>query len=350
MTFLLKTFRALLLVTAILTTTALLLGYFGSVHPSLDSLAHFRLHLAAVTALAGLLLMLSRRKAVGVLFALAAAIPLVVHMDYFGGKSPAEIIGSIQGMNPQQLTGKSYRLKANSSAAPRYRMMHANLRFDTSDTKDFLRLVGEAKPDVLTLNEVSAVWLPVVEILKASYPQQLVCDAPSKIGGVAILSKRPFVGDATNGCTNNGVLALQHVDFGGRVATVGTVHLLWPWPHRQPQQITEMREQLRAAGDAGRPVLVAGDLNAAPWSHAAKRLAAFLNAEVVTVPWGGWVYHTALDEYAWLGLPIDNVFAQGVAISSATRGRAFGSDHLPVIVEFSVEDVSEPERQTVLAN
>jgi endonuclease/exonuclease/phosphatase (EEP) superfamily protein YafD len=68
------------------------------------------------------------------------------------------------------------------------------------------------------------------------------------------------------------------------------------------------------------------------------------------VPWGGWIYHDFPDSFAWLGLPIDNVFVQSIAVSSAARGRAFGSDHLPVMVEFSVSDISVPERQTVLAD
>jgi endonuclease/exonuclease/phosphatase (EEP) superfamily protein YafD len=294
--------------------------------------------------------MLVRRKALGFLFILAAGIPLIVHMEHFGGKSPGDVVALIRERLPEDIAGKSDRLKVDADAVPRYKLMHANLHFDLPDPKEFLRLVGEAKPDVLTLNEVSDIWMPAVETLKASYPQQLVCTASDKIGSVAILSKRPFSGDPLNGCTHDGVLALQKVDFGGRTVMIGATHLLWPWPHEQPQQITEMRERLRAAGDAEGPLLFAGDLNAAPWSYEAKRIAAFLNADTVTIPWGGWVYETVPEKYAWLGLPIDNVFAKGVTISSAVRGREFGSDHLPVLVEFSLEDVTEGERETVLAN
>jgi endonuclease/exonuclease/phosphatase (EEP) superfamily protein YafD len=153
-----------------------------------------------------------------------------------------------------------------------------------------------------------------------------------------------------NGCTDKGVLALQQIDFGGKLVTVGSVHLLWPWPQLQPQQITGMRERLRLAGESGRPLIFAGDLNAAAWSHAAKRIASFLNAAPVIVPWGGWVYQAVPDEYAWLGLPIDNVFVRDIAVSSGVRGRAFGSDHLPVVIEFSVEDAVKKDIKTVLAD
>jgi endonuclease/exonuclease/phosphatase (EEP) superfamily protein YafD len=342
--------RAIFLLLAILSATALLLGYFGSVHASLDSFAHFRLHLAALTVLAGLLLMLVRRKAIGFLFVLAALIPLGVHIEYFSGRSPGELVGLVREMLPEDVAGKSDRLASDADTAPRYRLLHANLRFDNREPKEFLRLVGETTPDVMTLNEVSEIWLPIVETLKASYPNQLVCITTNKIGGVAILSKRPFAGDAINGCTDRGVLALQQVDFGGRIVTVGSVHLLWPWPHGQSQQITGMRERMRLAGESGRPLVFAGDLNAAPWSHTAKRIASFLNAAPVIVPWGGWIYQTVPDDYAWAGLAIDNVFVRDIGISNAVRGRPFGSDHLPVLIEFSVLDKVEKETKTVLAN
>ena len=132
------------------------------------------------------------------------------------------------------------------------------MRFDNGDTKGFLRLAGEAGADVMTLNEVSRAWLPALETLKGSYPNQLICPTDSGMGGVAILSKRPFIDHAENGCSNGGALALQHVDFGGRETVLGAAYLNWPWPHGQARQITEMRERLRANAKDGLPLIFAG--------------------------------------------------------------------------------------------
>jgi endonuclease/exonuclease/phosphatase (EEP) superfamily protein YafD len=164
------------------------------------------------------------------------------------------------------------------------------------------------------------------------------------------VSKRPFLDDALNGCSNDGVLALQRIDFGGREVLIGAAHLHWPWPSPQAQQITQMRDRLRKAGDASGGLVFAGDLNAAPWSHSAERIANFLNAQPVTLPWGSWVYHTLPADYAWLGLPLDNVFARGVTVTSAKRGVPFGSDHLPALVEFEITETPEQGTKTVLAN
>ena len=44
------------------------------------------------------------------------------------------------------------------------------------------------------------------------------------------------------------------------------------------------------------------------------------------------------------GLPIDQVFAKGdVVVISATTLEAVGSDHLPVLVEFSLLGGTEPD-------
>ena len=67
-----------------------LFGYFGSVHPSLDSLAHFRLHLAVIAAAGGLLLALSRRKAIGFLVIFSALFALSFHTGHIPDRRPAE--------------------------------------------------------------------------------------------------------------------------------------------------------------------------------------------------------------------------------------------------------------------
>ena len=332
-----KFIRALFYLLALPALAGVLFGYFGSVHASLDSLAHFRLHLAVIAALAGLLLMLVRRKAAGFLVILSALTSLVFHVDDLGGKSAWQMVSQVRGLLPEELGLKPAALAVPEPAGPRYTLLHANLRFDNEDAKGFLRLAGEVNADVMTLNEVSRQWLPALETLRAAYPNQLICSADSVIGGVAVLSKRPFVENAENGCSNGGVLALQHIDFGGREAIVGVAHLLWPWPLGQPQQIGEMRDRLRASAKTGLPLIFAGDLNAVRWSHSAKRIASFLGARRVPVAGGTWLHHSApVDYISWFGLPIDNVMARGISVTSAQTLPPFGSDHLAVRAEFAI--------------
>jgi hypothetical protein len=57
-----KFLRAFLYLVTLPAIMGVLFGYFGSVHPSLDSLAHFRLHLAVIAGTGGLFMMLVQRK------------------------------------------------------------------------------------------------------------------------------------------------------------------------------------------------------------------------------------------------------------------------------------------------
>jgi endonuclease/exonuclease/phosphatase (EEP) superfamily protein YafD len=347
--------RALLYLITLPALAGVLFGYFGSVHPSFDSLAHFRLHLAVIAALGGLLLMLVRRKAIGFLAIFSALFSLAFHTDQFldlaAGKYGARIGNQIQALIGDRIGVRLAEAVLPAPAAPRYTLLQANLRFDNVETKEFLRLAGKVSADVMTLNEVSRQWLPALETLRAAYPNQLICSADSVIGGVAILSKRPFVENAENGCSNNGVLALQHVDFGGREAVVGAAHLKWPWPHGQSAQISGMRERLRGNAKGGLPLIFAGDLNAVRWSYSVRRLGFLLDAKRLTIPGGSWLYHTIPSRYTQrFGLPIDNVLKRRIEVTEIGTMPPFGSDHLAVRAEFVLPDKAEKSVGAAPAN
>jgi endonuclease/exonuclease/phosphatase (EEP) superfamily protein YafD len=347
-----KFLRALLYLITLTALAGVLFGYFGSVHPSLDALSHFRLHLAVIAAAGGLLLMLVRRKAAGFLFVFSALFALAFHIDQFGDPLGSPLARQMEG-RLQTLIGDRIGVKLPVRAepraeGPRYTLLYANLWHDNAEVKEFLRLAGEVNADLMTLNEVSAQWRPALETLRSAYPNQLVCDDHSIYGGLAILSKRPFVESAENGCSNEGALALQHVDFGGREAVVGTAHLFWPWPHGQARQIGEMRERLRDNAKSGLPLIFAGDLNAVRWSHSIRRIASFLDAKRLTVPGGSWLYHTIPSRYIQrFGLPIDNVLTRGIEVTKVETLPPFGSDHLPVRAEFALP--LKPEKGSVAA-
>ena len=307
------------IVLGLLICIPLLLGYFGSVHPAFDSMSNFRLHLAAALAVCAIMLLLMLRWVSGFVLAIPALAVLAAHWQQLG----------ILPQSAQQ-------------AASGYTLLHANLRFDNPSPKEFIRLVGEVRPDVLVLNEVSAAWRGHIEALKHLYPNQLLCDADSKIGGVAVLSSRPFIAGGEAGCTNSGALAFQTVDFGGRDVMVGAAHLLWPWPHKQPLQLTDMRERMKEVGRRETPLVFASDMNAVRWSHSARRVSSFLQAAPLVIPGGTWLYHTVpADLISKLGLPIDNVFTRSVEVVSVGTLRPFGSDHLPVLVRFSLTRKSD---------
>src|SRR5262249_7173579 len=166
-------------------------------------------------------------------------------------------------------------------------------------------------------------------------------DAPNRIGGNAVLSRRPFVGEAPGRCQNKGSLAVADVDFGGRTLQVAALHLGWPWPSEQPSQLEQLRPDLAALGNTA---LLAGDLNAATWSATVRRVERDAGLTHVAGIGPTWLDRRLPDVLRpYVGLPIDQVFSKGdVAILSVRTLDSVGSDHLPVLVEFALAGSKPP--------
>lgn len=315
----------ILLSAATMVSLPLIAGFFGTAHPALDSLAHFRLHLAAALFLLSLPLIAIRGSrltgALGLAFAMAAtattgALPLAERFGPYATQAP----------------------KPDGQAV--YRLMHMNLRFDNPETGKVLSLVGRYRPDVITFNEVSASWRERLKPLEATYPHRIVCNLPGHGGGVAILSLRPLAPGSEGACVDGGTFALARVDFGGREATVATVHLHWPWPFSQAAQAERLRPALRALPDA---TVLAGDFNATPWSAMVRGVAA-VGGMTTVGPFGPtWIHRKLPSAALFAGLPIDNVLTKdGITVHSATRLAPAGSDHVPLFIEFSIRPPSAP--------
>ena len=311
----------LLLLCGAMVLAALIGGHLNGLHPALDSLSHFRLHLAVVgVALAFLLALL--RNLLG-----AAALGVISFLSF--------------GLTvwPSVAANK----QATAADGPTYRLVQANLRFDNRTPEAFLRLVAQARPDVITLQEVSDVWLPKLQAINAAYPHQLVCPGTNRVGGVAILSRRPFAQRGISTCANAGALAVQSVDFNGTIVTVTSVHLKWPWPHGQAQQLAAMEAQFREIKAAEAPTLIGGDLNATPWSQTAGSIANATATQILLQWRGTWLLPVLPD--AWVtfaGLPIDNILSGGLTLQSAKTLHNIGSDHRPLLIEFTLLPNEEP--------
>ena len=87
-----------------------------------------------------------------------------------------------------------------------------------------------------------------------------------------------------------------------------------------------------------------------PWSHAARRRAAAADARILRGAGPTWLDRrlpAAL--IGWIGLPIDNIMVKGrVTAGEPATLEDVGSDHLPVMLEFSVAPPAKPV-ETVVA-
>lgn len=329
--------RAILVALALLLPVAisvpLVAGFLGAWHPALDSFAHFRAHLApalVVAALPALFVPGIRRVGMAALLFGAAALASTVPGVALPGISPVSA---------------AFQAKDEKSAV--YRLLQLNLRFDNRTPEKVLSLVGRLSPDVITLNEVSRYWTPKLALLEKAYPYRILCAIDSNVGATAVLSRRPFADGTQTACHVEGSMSTATIDFGGRPVAVAALHLEWPWPFEQPQQIGRMAPHLAALGPTA---LVAGDLNAAPWSHAVRRVAAAGGLTRAPAAGPTWLWRRLPVAFRpWIGLTIDHVFAKGgIAVHSVTIAEPVGSDHAPLLVEFSLPAAADSEADKAL--
>lgn len=318
---------------AILLSLPLVGGFFGRLHPAFDSLAHFRMHLAIALIVVAIPLLFTRTfRWNGIL---AAAL---------GAGTVLTVTGTalLPGLGPVQA---SYEPKDELS--PVYKLMQINLRYDNPEPGKVLSLIGRVRPDVVTLNEASEMWKAKLALLSSAYPYSVICSIDNHAGGVAILSLRPFAQGTEGKCLEGGTFATAIVDLGGRSVEVGTLHLHWPWPFDQADQIDSIAPLLSEMPDTS---ILAGDLNAAPWSAASARIADAAGMTAAGPDRPTWLYHRLPKFLRFAGLPIDRIFAGGdVLVHSVEPLEDVGSDHLPILTEFSLkpaEPTDNPQTAT----
>jgi endonuclease/exonuclease/phosphatase (EEP) superfamily protein YafD len=314
-------------------SVALVAGFFGTLHPAFDSFAHFRVHLAVLMALCALPLLATSfrlQAATALLFAVAAfattsndlSVPRLwpVQAAYEAEAGDEAVHPGDQAVYPGDQTV--------------YRLLQMNLRFDNSTPEKVLSLIGRTQPDVITLDEVSDMWKAKLGLLASAYPYRILCPYPNGVFGVALLSRRPFAAGTQPRCDGHDAMAIATVDFGGTDVDVAAVHLTWPWPRNQSRQIGELSGEFASLDETS---IMACDCNAVPWSAAVRRVADLGKLTVAPSPGPTWLPINLPEFLRFAGLPIDLAFSKGaVLIHSVSRLENTGSDHLPLMLEFSL--------------
>jgi endonuclease/exonuclease/phosphatase (EEP) superfamily protein YafD len=330
-----KLLRLAVLALPVAVSLPLVAGFFGAWHPAFDSFAHFRMHLAVATAISALpALFIGYWKEAGLSIAMGlGAFATTVNFPAI------PVLGQVSAAS-----------ESNAQAQATYRLLHVNARFDNATPEKLLSLIGRTRPDIVALNEVSVAWLAQLKRITAAYPYHVFCEPRSLVGPAAILSRRPFVAGTEGACHESGAMASAEINLGGRTVSVAALHLRWPWPFRQARQIDRLTDPLSGLGDSA---IAAGDLNATPWSHAVARVAEAGELTRVSGSTPTWLSRRLPASWRqWIGLPIDHVFKKGaIAVHSVRTLEDVGSDHAPLLVEFSLVatvPATEQESTTVL--
>ncbi|MCX6879516.1 MAG: endonuclease/exonuclease/phosphatase family protein [Verrucomicrobia bacterium] len=208
-----------------------------------------------------------------------------------------------------------------------FNVLHKNKRY-----ADTVSWVQATDPDIAFFPEATKAWEAGLAPLKATMPHSIV-HARWDNFGLAVFSKHPIVEQSLVPSTAVGVVMLQvtlEID-GRRVVFVG-VHPASPLSAAYSRDRDEVLQDLaKRLNHETRPMIVAGDFNATPWSHAMQPL---FDADLRDTMLGRGFSATWRRGLPLVAIPIDHILVGG-RISTAKRwtGPDLGSDHRPIVAE-----------------
>lgn len=214
------------------------------------------------------------------------------------------------------------------------RLFVSNVYSGNRHPRRLLALVRKENPDVIGLIEVDSWWLRRLKPLREAYPYHY--EVPDEhYAGLALYSRvpiedvRPFAlpGErshaiaATLRCADGDVeLVLAHP-----MSPIGAEYIA-----KRNAQVAAI---VRDAGVARTPLVLAGDLNLTMWNDAYRPLEDVAKLSNARQGHGIGPTWPALGPF---GVPIDHVLGSpGVRLRNFRVLPGIGSDHFPVIAEFS---------------
>ncbi len=216
----------------------------------------------------------------------------------------------------------SRMLPAFAGEGPSLAVVAANVNLANRDPAPLAAWLRAQPADVVMLTELTPAYADALaNALADVYPHRAFAPDASAFG-IGLLSRRPLARierrDSVDGIPSLGA----DIALDGTVVRVVAVH---PMPPMAPHWHEERDRLLRmlAGGAAATPMVVAGDLNATPWSTALAGAArgGLFRATGSAPTWPG----------RHIGIPIDHVLASAHWRRGETaRGPDIGSDHLPV--------------------
>lgn len=229
------------------------------------------------------------------------------------------------------LVTASKPLAPTGTGTPALTVIAANVHAGNRDPAPLVTWLRATPADVVVISELTPAYADALQRqLGDNYPYREFSPDDSPFGiGIMARKKLDQVRRMQYG---RGQVIMVQVIVGQRATRVIAAH---PMPPLAPGWQAERNALLKRIADtADTPVILAGDLNATPWSSAlidAERggLRRTTSLAPTWPRWGAGVF----------GIPIDHVLASGHwRGGKATRGPDIGSDHYPVRVELHWAD------------
>jgi len=323
-----NTLRGILYILLFFLILCFILGFLNMLHPLLDSLSHFRVYFLFLILIILLLVSFFHEKRITLIYFGF----IIMGLYYFYWL-----------LQPFQVTSMDMN-KTNHLKHLQFNLNFKNHR--VSDLKEFLK---ENSIDIVTLQEVTSKHQKILEEMqyepftiefskdypyvsrkKGAYPYQQYCEFQS-VGGLAILSKYPINQEKSICMKGEGLLSSQLIIHGQRINVV-SLHLYWPFPYSQAEQVAKIKEVFR---HVKAPLLIAGDFNAVSWSHSVKEIEEASSTQVVNGLRWSIDLKKDLPFIPFMKLSIDHtLLSSEFEVNNIYVVKDFGSDHFPILTKF----------------
>jgi len=221
----------------------------------------------------------------------------------------------------------------------RHRVMLININSESGQARLIMEAIRAEDPEIVVLEEVTASWMRVLSGLTNRLPYWVASPRRDNFG-VALFSKYPLL-------TKN-ILFLGEAQVPSILASVKMddhaleIMATHPLPPVGSEYASLRNEQLDRIADCikGRsPLLLLGDLNVTPWSPYFQR---FIEQSGLHDSANGFGFQPSWPtHFSLLGIPIDHcLHSREIYITNRRVGPNVGSDHFPVIIDFSLRDSS----------
>jgi endonuclease/exonuclease/phosphatase (EEP) superfamily protein YafD len=219
--------------------------------------------------------------------------------------------------------------------AAHVRLYTANVYYENTDVARMRHSIVEADADIVVLVELGQGAAGEVDELLEGYPHRTTSTQPDRTRGPAhsvIASRYPLTPTPTTADMLHDIAAVVQTPI-GPVNIVG-VHLTRPWPFEfQHGQIIQTMDLAKLRHTLTGPVVVTGDFN----SVSSARIGRQVRDEVGLHPAPGVAGTWPADLPPIFGITIDQVYrSPELTFTSRSLGRANGSDHRPIITEFTL--------------
>ena len=206
-----------------------------------------------------------------------------------------------------------------------------NVLTANKDHQAVLDLITKENPDHITLTEVNSRWSDQIEnALSKSYPY--VATKPrSDNFGIMFLSKKKFEFEIIDA---HGIPVIKSI-FPAK--TILSIHPLPPINASYFEQRNKLLANIKNWIDEDENNIVCGDFNTVPWSPYFKDMAEENKLRSCNNGFG--VQTTWPTNLPFLRIPIDHcMISENGFVQSFKRLSSVGSDHFPILVEFSFKE------------